>query len=128
MSHRILIVDDEAIIRKTLTDALQQKGYQTRAVETGPLALTECPVFRPELVLLDIHMPGMNGITVLEKIMHINPDIKVIMLTASADDKTGHMAIDIGAVDFITKPFYLEQLFTTIAVHLIMDEDEPTAS
>ena len=69
--QRILIVDDEKMVQGVLREHLQRKGYKVLAVGSGPLALAHFPVFRPDVVLLDILMPGMNGIETLERIKHL---------------------------------------------------------
>ena len=121
MLHRILIVDDDPLIRKALTDFLHHRGYITEAVETGPLALSAVLLFKPDIILLDIFMPGMNGLEVLQRAREIDPDVKVIMLTAASEEHIGHKAIASGAMDFIKKPFHLDQLDTAISVYLLMD-------
>ncbi len=111
---KILIADDDANARKTLTDVLEmKKGWEVEGAEDGAraLALLESSFFNS--VLLDIKLPGMNGLDVLEKIKEINEDIVVIMITAFASLPTSIEAMNKGAFSYITKPLDIEQ---TIAI------------
>ena len=121
---RILIVDDDAAVRDILTLYFKGKGYTVTAVESGPLALACFPVFRPDLVLLDILMPGMDGITVLSQMKHLNPAACVIMLTGVAHDEIAREAIRRGADDYLTKPFELEQLEMQLSIHMLFHKKE----
>jgi len=76
------------------------------------------------MVLLDIRMPGMDGIAVLKKIRDLHPEMPVIMVTAEMDDATGRAAVESGATDYLTKPISLGQLNTHLTVHLFLESDE----
>ena len=117
---RILIVDDDETIRTALTDFFLIKGYYAVNAETGPLALAMLPIFRPDLVLLDIFMPGMDGLAVLKRMKEWNPDLVVVMLTGANDLSTAQAAMRAGANDYLTKPFRYNQLETVISVHLLL--------
>ena len=120
----ILIIDDEEMVQEVLSEYLERKGYKVLAVGSGPLTLAHFPVFRPDLVLLDILMPGMNGIEVLEQIKHFNPHVCVIMLTAVADLTIAREAIQKGADNYLTKPIDFEQLGTCLAVHGLLHAED----
>ena len=122
--HRILVVDDEQPVRSVLTTFLKKKGYTVAAAESGPLALAQLNTFEPHMVLLDIRMPGMDGLEALKKIKEHDPDLSVIMVTAEDDDKIGRKAMESGALDYITKPFSFEQLETHLSVHLLLLSDQ----
>ncbi len=111
---KILIVDDEAVQRELLQGFLEKKGYEVFCAENGRQALE---TFRREavgLVLLDHKMPGMTGDQVLEEIKKINPETRVIMITAYGDVATAVSSMKLGALDFLEKPIDLEELLQKI--------------
>lgn len=116
----ILIVDDDPAVRDFLEKFLKQKGYlKIQAVEGAEEALKIIVEEEVKLVLLDIKLRGANGVDVLRKIKETNKDIGVIMITGFPDEKTGQEAMELGAHDYIMKPFdlaYLElSVFSKIA-------------
>ncbi len=102
---RILVVDDEHLIRWTLEQNLTKEGYEVLLAETGEEAVKKVGEEAPDLALLDIKLPGMDGYEVLEKVLKIDPDIIVIMITAYEDVEKVVKAMRLGAFDYITKPF-----------------------
>jgi len=110
LNQRILIVDDEVILCQSLKMALEDEGYPVEIANTGEDAVRKVPVFDPGVVLLDLRLPGMDGIQVLKKIKDHNPEINAIMITAYGDTQTTVEAIKLGAYDFINKPFELSGL------------------
>jgi DNA-binding NtrC family response regulator len=110
---RILIVDDEQHMLTTLT-LLLEADYTTKAVESAEDALEAVPSFRPDLVLLDITLPGMDGMECLKRIKAGRPHIEVVMVTATRDVRTAVSALKLGAYDYITKPFEEDELRGTI--------------
>ena len=121
--QRILVIDDEKAVRSVLITFLKQKGYTVAQAESGPLGLAQLNIFKPHMVLLDIRMPGMDGLELLKKIKEHSPDLSVIMVTAEDDDRVGRRAMENGALDYITKPFSFEQLETHLSVHLLLLSD-----
>jgi two-component system response regulator AtoC len=111
---KILICEDKADAREALEDVLSEQGYEVYTAENGEAGLKKFQEVEPDLVFLDIYMPVMNGLTALEEIMKINSDQIVIMLTASADIKQSVQAMKLGAYDYITKPYDLEEMFIII--------------
>lgn len=103
--EKILIVDDNEVLRFTLTELLEESGFECKAVEDGALALEEIRKNSYGLVILDVRLPGMNGLEVLKKIKETDISLPVIMLTAFGEVKTAVEAMKYGAQDYITKPF-----------------------
>ena len=110
----ILIVDDNADLRMTLSDTLREEGVDTFAVEDGKAAIKKIKKVRPDLALLDIKLPGMDGVELLEEMKRIDKNLIIIMLTAYGDIKDAVKALKLGAFDYITKPFDNEELIIVI--------------
>ncbi|MBI4552626.1 MAG: response regulator [Candidatus Latescibacteria bacterium] len=121
---RLLVVDDEEPVRNVLTTFLTRKGYEVEEAGNGPNALAQLERFKPHLVLLDIRMPGMDGIEVLKAIKQRAPDVVVIMVTATSDNEVGRRTLELGASDYVTKPFSFEQLDNQLTVHLTLHSEE----
>jgi len=113
-SARILVVDDEHLIRWTLEQHLSKEGYEVHTAEDGESALDMIKEISPQVVLLDNQLPGMMGIEVLEKIKDIDKSIVVIMITAHGMLDTAVKAMKMGAYDYISKPFNLDEITLTI--------------
>lgn len=110
----ILVVDDEASIRESLQGILQDEGYNPVFAEDGEQALAFLNRELPDLVLLDIWMPGMDGLEVLERIKALYPDLTVIMMSGHGTIETAVRATKMGAFDFIEKPLSLEKMLLAI--------------
>ncbi|MCB2146804.1 MAG: FAD-dependent oxidoreductase [Deltaproteobacteria bacterium] len=115
-AFRILVVDDESIIRQSLDAWLgDEEGYTVETAASGPEALEKLAATPFHLMLLDIKMPGMDGVTVLEKARIIRPSLNVLMMTAYATVETAVDAMKIGAMDYLIKPFEPESLIPKVA-------------
>ncbi|MFW6129277.1 MAG: sigma-54-dependent transcriptional regulator [Candidatus Aminicenantaceae bacterium] len=112
--ERILIVEDNKDMQFILSNILKEEGYHTLITESGEKALKELKKNSFSLVLLDMKLPGIDGMKVMEKIKKINRDMVVIMLTAYGDIKDAVKAMKLGAFDYITKPFETEELVLVI--------------
>ncbi len=111
MIHKpILIVDDEKNIRLTLSQVLETLGADIDAAANGEEALTKLKGREFGLILLDIRMPGMDGMEILRRVREIRPDIRVIMITAYGTIESAVEAMKLGAVDFLQKPFDPEEI------------------
>jgi two-component system response regulator AtoC len=110
----ILIVDDDEVMCHTLSDVLKKMFYEVTSVQKGEDALHHLREGIFDLILLDIILPDMNGLDVLEKIREIDSDPFVIMMTAYADVQSAVTAMKAGAYDYINKPFEIEELRLTI--------------
>lgn len=107
---KILVVDDEKMIRWTLETALTKEGYDIIAVESGEKALDSVIESSPDVVLLDITLPGIDGIEVLGKIKEIEPSPAVIMITAHKEVSLAVSAMKLGAFDYVEKPFDVDRV------------------
>ena len=111
---KILIVDDDTSIRKVLGFILEESGYEVRSAESAAEALGAIEKGRPDLVLTDIKMPGMDGIALLKEIRKIDDAIAVIVLTAFGSVETAVEAMKNGASDYLTKPISRDELTLTV--------------
>jgi len=112
--HKILVVDDEHLIRWSLEQNLKKQGYEVMTAGSGEDALRLLREDTPDLMLLDIQLPGINGMEVLEKVKEMDEEIIVIMVTALGVLETAVKAMRIGAYDYINKPFNLDELAIVI--------------
>ena len=106
--HRILVADDEESMRWVLSKALRKKGYSVDLAADGNQALRQVREQSYDLAIVDIKMPGMSGLELLDKAREIRPDLLVVVMTAEASMKNAVEAMKRGAYDYITKPFDLE--------------------
>jgi len=107
---RILVVDDEHLIRWSLEQSLLKQGYDVATAASGEEAIKQVQEETPELVLLDIQLPGMDGLEVLQKVKEIDSEVIVVMVTALGVLETAVKAMRLGAHDYINKPFNLDEL------------------
>src|SRR5437879_10685207 len=115
---RILVVDDEAPVREVLTEYFTTEGYAVEGAGSGAEALTVVRGGRADLVLLDVRMPGLDGVQVLRKIREINGDVPVIMVTANEDVSLAKETLKLGASDYVAKPFDFDYLDRAVAAGL----------
>ncbi len=114
---RILVVDDEPQIRRIMRTELTSAGYEVDDAKTGEEALGKVREFRPDLVLLDINMPGMGGLAACRAI-RADANVALIMLTVRNTEAAKVEALDAGADDFVTKPFSTPELLARIRAAL----------
>lgn len=110
----ILIIDDEASLVSSLTFALEAEGYKVRGAATGESGLQAVADLHPDLVLLDLRLPDRSGLEVLEAMPRENGEPQVIMISAHGDTRAAVKAVKMGAADYLTKPFDLDDLLHTI--------------
>ena len=120
--YKVLIVDDELDVCTSCANFLSRRGYQVDTAQSAEVALQKISENMPEVILLDITMPGMGGIEGLKQIKMINPQVSVIMVTASSDAMTSEEAMRLGASGYITKPVTAETLERLIKVTMTVDE------
>ncbi len=112
-SYQILVVDDEPTILSTVRAYLEGEGFTVRTARDGPAALKAARIFRPDLVVLDIMLPGMDGLEVLRRLRQ-ESDVYVLMLTARADETDKVVGLTVGADDYLTKPFSPRELVARV--------------
>jgi len=110
----IMVVDDEEIVRESLTSWLEEDGYSVEAVESGRKALSLLPAKSWDLMLVDLKMPGMDGIQLMDEVHKAVPDMLVIIMTAYATVDTAVKAMKKGAYDYFVKPFNPDDISLTI--------------
>lgn len=117
---RVMVVDDVAAVRELLRDYLESEGYTVEAVGDARDALLRLSEFRPHVMLLDILMPGLSGITALEQIRASHPEVEVIMVTGVGDEAIARRALALGAFDYVTKPIDFAYLTWALETCLLM--------
>jgi two-component system response regulator (stage 0 sporulation protein F) len=118
MKEKILIVDDQFGIRILLNEVFQKEGYETFQAANGHQALEIVQEHDPDLVLLDMKIPGMDGIEILKRMKVIDPDIRVIIMTAYGELDMIQEAKDLGAITHFAKPFDIDDIRTAVKNNL----------
>jgi DNA-binding response OmpR family regulator len=114
----ILVVEDDPVIRSTVEYALKRSGFETRAAADGNEALQAALEIEPDLVLLDLMLPGLDGYQVAERLRSSGHDVPIIMVTALDQERDKVRGLDAGADDYITKPFSMEELLARVRANL----------
>jgi len=132
-SGSVLIVDDEKNMRRTLGDILQSEGYRVTAAASGEEAVELCARENYDVVLMDVRMPGINGVEAFRSIRRHQEGVRVILMSAYALEDLREAALDEGAVAFLPKPLDLEQTVKLISevrdtAILVVEEDESIAT
>jgi DNA-binding NtrC family response regulator len=125
-NSRILIVDDEKNLRLTMTMCLEPLGYEIGTADDGEDALRQLDNQEFDLILLDIRLPGMDGLDVLRRVVKQHPDIPIVMVSAHGTVESAVEAMKLGAVDFIEKPFTPHELRTVVKQVLDREQLEET--
>jgi two-component system KDP operon response regulator KdpE len=124
---RVLVVDDEPAIRRFLRTSLRAEGYDLVEAETGEAALAEIKRRSPDLVMLDLGLPGLSGLEVIRRLREAGSAVPIIVLTSRVDEAGKVEALDLGADDYVTKPFGVEELLARIRAalrHRLQQEGE----
>lgn len=114
MSKKILVIDDEMDMGEIVKDYLEEYGYETMIAVEAVQGLEIVEKEKPQVILLDVLMPEISGIECLQKIKEVSPEAIVIIVSGMQDEQIAKEAIRYGAYDYITKPFDLEYLRTSI--------------
>ncbi len=114
MKTKLLIIEDEKITRLSLSDILAAEGYEIYSAEDGEDGMKQFNAIKPDIVISDLRLPKYSGIEILQAILSINPQCKVILITAYASVDTAIQSLKIGAYDYVTKPFSPEKLISIL--------------
>jgi DNA-binding response OmpR family regulator len=114
----ILVVEDDPIIRQTVEYALRRAGFGTRTSGDGLEALEMARAHPPDLILLDLMLPGLDGFSFAEQIRTTDKDVAIVMVTALDQERDKVRGLDAGADDYITKPFSIEELLARVRANL----------
>ncbi|PAT12932.1 MtrAB system response regulator MtrA [Corynebacterium hadale] len=123
MQPKILVVDDDPAINEMLTIVLEAEGFRTASVQDGAEAVDAFHSFDPDLILLDLMLPGVNGIDICREIRRTSP-VPIVMLTAKTDTVDVVLGLESGADDYITKPFKPKELVARIRARLRRTNDQ----
>jgi len=111
---KILIIEDEGAVREGLVDNLRFEGYEVLCSEDGAAGLEIFEVEKPDLVILDVMMPGVDGLEVCRRIRAVQSKTPIIMLTAKCSEVDKVVGLELGADDYLTKPFGMRELFARV--------------
>lgn len=114
----ILVIEDESRIQAFVARALKAEGFVVRVADNGPEGLARALAHPPALVVLDLLLPGLDGLELLRRLHERKPDLPVLILSARSDLDTKLRGFDLGAVDFLVKPFSLDELLARVRVQL----------
>ncbi len=113
---KVLLVDDEKEFVVTIAERLGMRGIITETVFEGEGAFKKLETFEPDVMVLDLMMPGMSGLTVLEKVKKLYPKIEVILLTGIGSTPEGLTGMRLGAFDYLMKPLQIDELIQKIGM------------
>ncbi len=125
MSHRVLVVDDDPTVSDVVRRYLEQDGCRVRLVADGLAALAAVDAERPDLVVLDLMLGGIDGIEVCRRLQRDQPGLPVVMLTALGEESDRVLGLEVGADDYVTKPFSPREL--TLRVRSVLRRTAPAA-
>ena len=114
---RILVADDEAAIGRAVETNLARHGFQVRSAQSGAAAIDEIATFRPDLILLDLGFPDMDGFQIIRRVRE-RSSTPIIVLSVRGQERDKVQALDLGADDYLTKPFGVEELLARVRVAL----------
>jgi DNA-binding response OmpR family regulator len=122
----ILVVDDEPALRDTITYSLRREGFHVGVASDGPSAIAVARTLRPDLVLLDVMLPGMDGLQVCRS-LRAESNVPIIMISAKVEEVDRVIGLEIGADDYLTKPFAMRELIARVRANLrrvrMVDQD-----
>ena len=126
--HRVLLVDDDHGLLRLLSLRLSTAGYEVSAVESGEQALAQLPLFQPHLIITDLQMEGMDGLTLFDQVHRRNPSLPVMILTAHGTIPDAVEATSRGVYSYLTKPFNSKTLLEHVARALKITGDDLTGN
>src|SRR4029453_8632137 len=123
---KILVVDDEPSVGEVLSEFFTPKGYEVICASGGIEGLSKAEKMEPDVILLDVRMPDLDGISVLRRIREVNPGVGVLMMSGNSDLEAAKETLQLGAYDYILKPFDFDYLDR--AVHKMLNVATPDAA
>jgi DNA-binding response OmpR family regulator len=114
MGYRVLVVDDDPTVSDVVRRYLEQDGYTVRLARDGMQGLAAVQAEQPDLMVLDLMMPGLNGLEVCRRLRAGRPDLPIIMLTALGEESDRVLGLEVGADDYVTKPFSPRELMLRV--------------
>ncbi len=117
---RILVADDDPTTREAVAEVLQEEGYEVILAANGLEAIALVSAYQPDMVLTDLHMPGLDGLGVLTQVKHGSPTTPVIVFTANTTPEVEREARRLGAEDFLNKPINFDDMLMRIAQALTL--------
>lgn len=126
MKAKLLVVDDQMGVRRLLYEAFSVEGYEVEMAANGHEALEKVKLAMPDLILMDMKMPGMNGLQTLQEIKKINDAVVVIMMTAYGELEIVAEAVKLGIKEYVTKPFDINELRETVKKLVMKKEVDNT--
>jgi two-component system KDP operon response regulator KdpE len=111
---RVLVVDDEPTLLRALVLNLTHRGYRVSTATTGAAAISQAAIYRPELMILDLGLPDINGLDVITHVLRVQPDLAILVLSARTGSTDKVSALDLGALDYVTKPFSIDELLARL--------------
>lgn len=121
-ARHVLVIEDEPQMRAMLTDNLEFEGYRVTAVPTGEEALTEFERHAFALLLVDVMLPGISGFEVCQRLRGMGTHVPIIMLTARAHERDRVQGLDLGADDYVSKPFSVRELLARVRAQVRRDD------
>ena len=118
MPDRLLVVEDDDSLRDTLARRFRDEGYAVDTAATGPDALAAVEAAPPDLVVLDVMLPGLDGVEVCRRLRAARPLLYIVLLTARADELDRVVGLEVGADDYVTKPFSLSEVVARVRAAL----------
>jgi DNA-binding response OmpR family regulator len=125
-TRRVLVVEDDAAIRQGIVDALQFQGYVTVEAATGPDGLNKAIGVDCDLILLDLVLPGRDGLDILREVRAVRPTLPVIILTARGEEDDRVQGLRLGADDYVVKPFSVKELLARVEAVLRRSPERPS--
>ncbi len=119
---KILIIEDDAALVLGLENVLKVEGYETHVARTGPDGYRLAKETQPDLIILDIMLPGMSGFEICKRIREDGTRVPVIMLTSKTEENDRVLGLELGADDYVTKPFSLREFLARVRAHLRREE------
>ena len=125
MMARIMVVDDEKLVRWSISNGLKRDSHEVFCAQDGTEAMEQAKKIAFDLVITDFKMPGMNGAELLEQLKRFSPKTRVIMLTAYSVELNRQTAMELGACEYIQKPFMVDEIRNRVQTALSMDSSSP---